>query len=226
MGINIHQVHNVVHYGIPRELETFVQQMGRGGRDGKPSHELVLFKAHKGYLKHVEPELVRIVKDNSVCRRNILCNAFQTKHYELTPLHACCDVCEKKCKCQLDTCPESHVAMKDDDEGGSSGDEMERNVSVEERRLLTQKLESLQFTLSDRSSGGLLNSELVHGFTKELVKDMVSKCHVLFTAEDIMQKFPIWSFCIAQEICKIILDVFGDETMYNLVDSDSSTSEN
>ncbi|XP_061166282.1 recQ-like DNA helicase BLM [Saccostrea echinata] len=158
MGVNFHQVHNV-HYGIPRELETFVQQMGRGGRDGKPSHELVLFKAHKGYLKHVEPELVRIVKDNSVCRRNISCNAFQTKHCELTPLHACCDVCEKKCKCQLDTCPESHVAMKDDEEGGSSEDEMERNVSVEERRLLTQKLESLQFTLSDKSSGGLLNSD-------------------------------------------------------------------
>lgn len=63
---------------------------------------------------------------------------------------------------------------------------------------------------------------MVHGFTKEIVKDIVAKCQVLFTAEDIMEKFPIWSFGKAQEICKIILDVFGDETMYNLVESDSS----
>lgn len=65
---------------------------------------------------------------------------------------------------------------------------------------------------------------MVHGFTKEIVKDIVAKCQVLFTAEDtsIMEKFPIWSFGIAQEICKIIFDVFGDETMYYLVESDSS----
>lgn len=224
MGVNFHQVHNVVHYGVPRELETFVQQMGRGGRDGKPSHELVLFKMHKGYLKHVEPELVRIVKD-SVCRRSMLCAAFQTKHSELTPLHACCDICEKKCTCDCDVCPQSHAAVTDSDDAESSEDEMIRDVSSEERLLLNQKLETLQFSLSDRASGGLINPEVVHGFTKEIVKDIVAKCQVLFTAEDIMEKFPIWSFGIAQEICKIILDVFGDETMYNLVESDSSTSE-
>lgn len=112
--------------------------------------------------------------------------------------------------------------MTDSDDAESSEDEMIRDVSSEERLLLNQKLETLQFSLSDRVSGGLINPEVVHGFTKEIVKYIVAKCQVLFTAEDIMEKFPIWSFGIAQEICKIILDVFGDDTMYNLVESDSS----
>lgn len=155
----------------------------------------------------------------------MLCAAFQTKHCELTPLHACCDICEKKCTCDCDDCPQSHAAVKDSDDAKSSEGEMIRDVSSEERLLLNQKLETLQFSLSDRASGGLINPEVVHGFTKEIVKDIVAKCQVLFTAEDMMEKFPIWSFGIAQEICKIILDVFGDETMYNLVESDSSTSE-
>lgn len=94
-GVNFHQVHNVEHYGVPRELETFLQHMGKKGRNGKPSHELVLVKMHKRYLHHEVPELVRIVKD-SVCRRSMLCAAFQTKHCDLTPLHAFFDNCERK----------------------------------------------------------------------------------------------------------------------------------
>ena len=51
MGVNLKNVHNVVHYGLPRELDTFIQQMGRAGRDGHFSNELVIYKCHKGHLK-------------------------------------------------------------------------------------------------------------------------------------------------------------------------------
>lgn len=92
---------------------------------------------HKCYLKHVEPELVGIVKD-SVCRRSMLCAAFQTKHCELTPLHACCDICEKKWTCDCDVCPQSNAAVTDSDDAESSEDEMIRDVSSKERLLLNQ----------------------------------------------------------------------------------------
>ncbi|KAK3108745.1 hypothetical protein FSP39_014687 [Pinctada imbricata] len=226
MGVNYYQVHNVVHYGLPREIDTFVQQMGRGGRDGAPSNELVLFKVHRGRLKHMEPELIRFAKENSVCRRKLFCLAFQTNCEELTPLHICCDVCEKMCKCTLESCPETHVAMRSKEVSESSDEDMmQRNVSDKDRQILSTKLESLYFSLSEEAKGGLLNGELVHGLTTELITNVVSKCDVLFTPEDVMHMFPIWSYKLATKIYTIISDVFEDHGMYNLLNSENSSSD-
>jgi ATP-dependent DNA helicase RecQ len=46
MRVNFYGLHYIIHYGLPREMDTFVQQMGRCGRDGQFSHELILYKAH------------------------------------------------------------------------------------------------------------------------------------------------------------------------------------
>lgn len=65
MGVNFYGVNNIIHYGLPRDMDTFVQQMGRGGRDESFANELILFKSHKGHLKNVESDLVRLCKENS-----------------------------------------------------------------------------------------------------------------------------------------------------------------
>lgn len=77
-GVNFFGVHNVFHYGLQREMDTLVQQMGRAGRDSEPSHELIIYKCHKGQLKQVEEELVQLAKD-SQCRRDILCASYGSK---------------------------------------------------------------------------------------------------------------------------------------------------
>ena len=33
MGVNIPNIRRVVHYGIPRDTEEYIQEVGRGGRD-------------------------------------------------------------------------------------------------------------------------------------------------------------------------------------------------
>lgn len=65
MGVNFYGVNNIIHYGLPRDMDTFVQQVGRGGRDESFANELILFKSHKGHLKNVESDLVRLCKENS-----------------------------------------------------------------------------------------------------------------------------------------------------------------
>lgn len=35
MGVNFKDLQNIVHFSPPREMDTFIQQMGRTGRDGK-----------------------------------------------------------------------------------------------------------------------------------------------------------------------------------------------
>ncbi|KAJ9664353.1 hypothetical protein H2198_000282 [Neophaeococcomyces mojaviensis] len=43
MGIDIPTIRFVVHYGLPRNLESFIQESGRAGRDGKAAQSLILY---------------------------------------------------------------------------------------------------------------------------------------------------------------------------------------
>ncbi|XP_003389188.1 PREDICTED: uncharacterized protein LOC100639792 [Amphimedon queenslandica] len=42
MGVNCPDVRLVIHYGVPSDVETYVQQIGRSGRDGKESYAVLL----------------------------------------------------------------------------------------------------------------------------------------------------------------------------------------
>ena len=50
MGIDCSDVWQVIHYGPPEDIETFVQQTGRAGRDGDLASAIII--AGKGLTRN------------------------------------------------------------------------------------------------------------------------------------------------------------------------------
>lgn len=219
MGVNFFGLNNIVHYGLPREMDTFVQQMGRCGRDGMLSNELILFKNHKGHLKKVECELVKLAKDNNECRRNNLCKAYAMKKANIIPIHNCCDVCEKKCSCDDDTCPNTHKVNQETEQEEEAEEEMSREVSEEDRKFLKQKLLALKYQMSVEYDS-VLQFELIYGLTDKVIDSVVEICHLIFNPDDVMKCCQIWSYASAVIVCNIVNEVFGDIEFYQ-IDTDS-----
>lgn len=116
MGINKPDIRHIVRNGVPENILSWVQEMGRAGRDSEQSSATILYR--KGDISHANTWILNNLSNKDrcdrilsgfadswryvyghlagLCRRRIILDLFGEKDTLATSHGECCDVCQNQ----------------------------------------------------------------------------------------------------------------------------------
>ena len=99
VGLDCPHVRRIIHWGASSDIEAYMQETGRAGRDGL-SATAVLYTIKHPSNRFLDAQIKEYLKNKDECRCEVLFRDFDGSE-EFDATCSCCDVCELKCSCTL-----------------------------------------------------------------------------------------------------------------------------
>ena len=207
MGLDSPNVRKIIHWGAPDKIAMYVQETGRGGRDGKLCNAELYYKrlTCSGTMKDY-------CKNSSKCRREVLMAVF-TDNSEIakpSPLHACCDICANQCTCvdckTTESIPEELVPELVSFDAEFT--DHDTSILHVQHRLHEQLLQyRCSICPSNQSTASMMvGEELLSGLSDQLIKDIVDRCQDIKSVGDLFD-LGVGSDFVACDILNLIDNV-------------------
>ena len=212
VGVDIVDIRTVIHYGPPNDIESYVQESGRAGRDGKPSRA-ILYVYPGSLLGHIDKAMKGYCTlEEGLCRRNELLKNFPAKQLRISydPLHFYCDHCVSQCKCGSE---QEHIepimvlgAMCQVDDLKDCEEIQDHVVSQDKLLLLRSKQMELRSTLLTTAGTSPLcvGHDLTSGLPLQSIETIVDNCKSIHSVIDLENICGVWN------LGRVIMDIIED----------------
>ena len=103
MGLDCPNVRKVIHWGPSGDIELYLQETGRAGRDLLPAMAVLYVGGKGAVVRELDDSMKEYCANKEICRRQILLKHFDSTFISSCNTCACCDICERKCNCNICT---------------------------------------------------------------------------------------------------------------------------
>lgn len=209
IGLDIPNIRQVVHIGVPYIMEQYFQEAGRAGRDGLSAKSHIYYNSYdiskgKKQLSQVMRDYVQARK----CKREIILDYFGFQvPARNDALHNCCDYHQHICSCEdciIASVSNMFQESVQEDQTGSIADTMSQQLEPHSAERLREELNLFRLSLPGSGRSAVGSAGLSSGITISLINDIVKNVNFLTSVEEIATRLPIYSKSQAVVIWNII----------------------